>query len=73
MSQYKYFSDLSEFDLNECPLEIVIGIIESKKKAHHSILLNIMSFFSLRDIIIIGRVNRKLYIVSGDMTLLKKF
>lgn len=53
--------------------EALIIEIEKQKRLHHQILLRIFSFLNLRDTLTIGRVNRKLYIVSGDVSLLSNF
>ena len=41
---------------------------------HHKILLNILRYLPLIDIVTkVSRFNRKLYIVSGDLSLLQTF
>jgi len=50
-----------------------ITVFESCKRAHHNCLITILSFLDLRELLKASKVNRKLYIVSGDKQLLKNF
>ena len=64
-SKYDYDSDsLHESDSNA---------LEQLKRGHHFILLKILSYLTLRELLRVSKVNRKLYIVSGDTSLLSNF
>ena len=47
--------------------------IENEKRDHHEIIVMILSFLSLGEVLRISNINRKLYIVSGDISLLRNF
>ncbi|CDW72313.1 UNKNOWN [Stylonychia lemnae] len=70
LSKYEYYSDINPHDPNA---HIQLMIIERDKRQHHQILLQLLSFLNLQEIIKIGRLNRKLYIVSGDISLLRNY
>ena len=50
----------------------MLKVIEKEKEEHHDILVCAFQFLSLPSILKLGRVNRKLYIVSGDISMLRK-
>jgi len=54
--------------------QAICSYAEGLKRKHHSLLLHILSFLTMNELIIkISRLNRKLYIVSGDLNLLKEY
>ena len=48
-------------------------LVEKLKRDHHYILPLILGYLNLRELILLSKVNRKLYIVTGDISLLKTF
>ena len=46
---------------------------ERIKRQHHFLMVRILSFLNLNEILTLSKVNRRLYIVTGDITLLKNF
>jgi hypothetical protein len=48
-------------------------MIERMKRDHHVALIGILTYLTLKEIILISRINRKLYIVSGDINLLRSY
>lgn len=43
------------------------------KREHHIALIGVLTYLNLKDILSISRLNRKLYIVSGDINLLRNY
>lgn len=70
MCKYEYYSDI---DPHSPDAQLHLLLIEREKRLHHTSLLAILSYLALNEIIQIGRVNRKLYIVSGDISLLRNY
>lgn len=46
---------------------------ERIKRQHHFLMVRILSFLNLNEILTLSKVNRRLYIVTGDISLLKNF
>lgn len=70
MSKYEYYQGIN---LNSERIHEHLFKIEKEKKGHHEILVRVLSYLSLSEILRISHTNRKLYIVSGDITLLRNF
>eukprot|EP00347_Sterkiella_histriomuscorum_P019245 403342384 len=70
MSKYEYYSDI---DPHSPDAHLHLMIIEREKRLHHTSMLTILQYLQLNEIILIGRINRKLYIVSGDISLLRNY
>ena len=84
LTAYEYFDGIPEFiqtyfepgEINKIQHQLIeqsiCDYVEVLKKDHHELLLNILSYLPLKDIILkVSRLNRKLYIVSGDLDLFK--
>ena len=83
---YEYFEGIPQFiqtyfepgEINGIQYDLIeqciCDYVESLKKQHHFLLLTILAYLPIRDIILkISLLNRKLYIVSGDLSLLQKY
>ena len=83
---YEYFEGIPDFiqtyfepgEINGTQYELIeqciCDYVESIKKQHHFLLLKILSYLPLKDIILkISLLNRKFYIVSGDLDLFQKY
>jgi len=52
----------------------IVDYCEELKRSHHKILIMILSYVPLSDLIrVVSRLCRKLYIVGGDLQLLKTY
>jgi hypothetical protein len=49
----------------------ILSVIDMEKRDHHRILVCLFEFLRFSEILKLGRVNRKLYIVSGDTKMLR--
>ncbi|TNV83623.1 hypothetical protein FGO68_gene1214 [Halteria grandinella] len=83
LAKFEYYEDIQslvrgiEFatddsDGEEALIENLLAVIETEKREHHQILVCMFQFFTLVEILRLSRVNRKLYIVSGDTQMLRK-
>jgi hypothetical protein len=83
--QYEYFNGIDDFIIHFFDLEnsdmstvqyrlifqSVVEYCEVIKKNHHNVLVRIFSYLPLQELIQnVSKLNRKLYIVSGDLFLL---
>jgi hypothetical protein len=84
LKAYEYFEGIPAFissyfephEINQTQYGLIeqsiCDYIEKLKKGHHELLLKILSYLPLKDIILkLSRLNRKLYIISGDLDLFK--
>lgn len=72
--QFDMVSGTVSFQEYEFIFQCVIGYCEDLKRTDHGILLRILAYLPLPTLIHkVSRLNRKLYIVSGDVNLLRNY
>ena len=58
----------------ELIFQVIVAYCEELKRTDHAILIKILAYLPLSTLIHkVSKLNRKLYIVSGDVNLLKNF
>lgn len=86
LTAYEYFDGIGEFiasyfgpeEINDIQYQLIeqsiCEYLEQLKKQHHELLLKIIGYLPLRDVIMkVSRLNRKMYIVCGDLDLYKQY
>ena len=77
MSKYHYYEEIEAFvrgckqsvddsEDEEHLIDGILAVIDMEKRDHHVILVHLFEFLTFAEILRLSRVNRKLYIVSGD-------
>ena len=68
-----YLVQNEKFQINQRSKEYAsfVAEFENHKNQHHADMVRVFSYLTFKELLVVSAVNRRLYIVSGDLSLLK--